>query len=106
MASFSDQLRQRLAQISESNDSATTWEQLKRQREKQKQATLEAIGQINAQTDMYRNQLANYAKIYGSGRVTPGPAAPVPTKKKQTKKKSSGSLGDALGGFADIGGIF
>lgn len=109
MASYADQLRERLAQITGMNEAATTWEQLKRQREAQRRATMEALGFINSQTDAYRQQLSNYASMYNSGKVVrpATPSIPSGSQTKKRKKKSGGSLGDALGGFADsIGGIF
>lgn len=102
MVSFQEQLRQRLAQITDNSMEQTTWEKLKAQRNANRQAAIEAIGQINAQTDAYRRQLQNYANVYNSGKIvkptpTTSTTKPGGTKKK---KKTNGSLGDALGDFA------
>lgn len=95
MASYADQLRARLAQISEQSEAATTWEQLKKARERQRQASLSAIQSLRAETDAYNQRLANYAQMYGSGRFV---VPPTTTKKpKKKKNKTSSSLGDAFG---------
>lgn len=105
MTSYSDQLRERLAQISESSDAATTWEQLKRARERQRQASLSAIQSLQAETNAYNQRLANYAQMYGSGKfVVPSSTSPATTKKTTKKKKKPGSLGSAFG--SAIGDVF
>jgi hypothetical protein len=102
MATYSDLLRERLAQISDNAEALTTWEKLKAQREKQKAASLAAISGISGQTSAYQQQLANLAEMYGSGSVNP-PKLPSTAKKK---KKKGGSLGDSIGSIGDvIGGI-
>jgi hypothetical protein len=107
MASYADQLRERLAAISESSEAATTWEQLKKARERQRQASLMAIQSLKGETDAYNQRLANFAQMYGSAKITP-PTIPTTSKKKPAKKSkrrtpNNGSLGDA---FSGIGSVF
>lgn len=105
MASYADQLRERLAQISQQSEAATTWEQLKKARDRQRQANLAAINSLNQETAAYNQRLANYAQMYNSGRfVTPQVTPSLPTKKSSTKKSTtkkkkpvSNSLGSAFG---------
>lgn len=94
MASYADQLRARLAQIGDNADALTTWEQLKRARAKQDEATQLAVQQLNSQRNAYNTQLANYTQMYNSGQV-------VKPKKKKTSQ--SGSLGDS---FSNLGNTF
>lgn len=101
MATYSDLLRERLAQISDNAEALTTWERLKAQREKQRAASLAALSGVNNQASAYQQQLANLAEMYGSGNVNP--SLPSTAKKK---KKKGGSLGDSIGSIGDvIGGI-
>lgn len=95
MASYADQLRERLAQISDNSDALTTWEQLKRARQKQQETSMQAIQQLNAQRDAYNTQLANYAQMYNSGGIKPTSS----TKKK--KSTQNGSLGAGFSGISD-----
>jgi hypothetical protein len=108
MATYSDLLRERLAQISGNAEALTTWERLKAQREKQKAASLAAISGVQGQTSAYQQQLANLAQMYGSGSYSKPSSLPSTAKKKKpTKKKKAGSLGDSIGSIGDaIGGIF
>lgn len=108
MASYSDLLRERLAQISNNAEALTTWERLKAQREKQHAASLAAISGIQGQTSAYQQQLANLAELYGSGSYSKPSSLPSTAKKKKPpKKKPGGNLGDSLGSIGDvIGGIF
>lgn len=98
MASYADQLRERLAQISQQSDAATTWEQLKKARDRQRQASLAAISNLQQETNAYNQRLANYAQMYNAGRFVPTPT-PTTTKKPaaKKKKKTSSNLGDAFG---------
>lgn len=99
MASYADQLRERLAQISGNAEALTTWEQLKRARQKQQEASMQAIQAMNAQRDAYNTQLANYAQMYNSGSIKKS----TTSSGKKKKSTQNGSLGDS---FSDIGNTF
>lgn len=114
MATYSDSLRARLAQISDNGQDATTWEQLKAARAKRNSASQASVGQINQQTAAYNARLENFKKMYGGGAITPRRAteselAKIVSKKKKIKPKGLGSglgasAGSALDAFAS--GLF
>lgn len=70
MATYSESLRQRLAQISDNAEALTTWDKLKQARQRQQRSSQDAIRQLNGETQMYNQRLANY------GQMTGGPTGP------------------------------
>lgn len=91
MATYAEQLRERLAQITGNAEAATTWEQLKAARERSRSETLRDVAMLNAQTDAYKQRLMNLMNM--TGTVSKPAAVFKPkTQKKQTRVSATDPL--------------
>lgn len=71
MANYSSVLRDRLGQISDMGQEATTWEQLKAARAKRSAQSQAQIAELNQQASLYNERLKNLQGMYSGQTIRP-----------------------------------